>query len=83
LPCAGLTAWNALFEAAKLRIGDTILVQGTGGVSIFALQLAKAAGANVVLTTGSPEKAAKARALGADHVINYKENPTWGETAKA
>ena len=83
LPCAGVTAYNALFEAARLRAGDTVLVQGTGGVSIYALQLAKAAGARVVVTSQSAEKRAKARALGADHVIDYKETPAWGEAVHA
>jgi NADPH:quinone reductase-like Zn-dependent oxidoreductase len=83
LPCAGVTAYHALFEAAALRPGDTLLVQGTGGVSIFALQLAKAAGASVVLTSGSPDKGERAKGLGADHVINYRENPKWGEAARA
>jgi len=83
LPCAGLTAYNALFEAATLRAGDTVLVQGTGGVSIFALQLAKASGARVVLTSQSAEKRERAKQLGADHVLDYKENPKWGEAARA
>jgi len=83
LPCAGVTAYNALFEAATLRAGDTVLVQGTGGVSIYALQLAKVAGARVIVTSQSAEKRAKAKALGADHVIDYKETPAWGEVARA
>jgi NADPH:quinone reductase-like Zn-dependent oxidoreductase len=83
LPCAGVTAYHALFEAAALRPGDTVLVQGTGGVSIFALLLAKAAGASVVLTSQSPDKGERAKGLGADHVINYRENPKWGEAARA
>lgn len=81
LPCAAVTAWNALFESAALRVGDTVLVQGTGGVSIFALQLAKAAGARVITTSQSPEKRERARKLGADHTIDYKENPKWGAAA--
>lgn len=83
LPCAGVTAYNALFEAARLRAGDTVLVQGTGGVSIFALQLAKAAGARVVLTSSSADKRERAKGLGADHLIDYKQTPTWGEAARA
>lgn len=81
LPCAGVTAYHALFEAARVGPGDTVLVQGTGGVSIFALQLAKAAGARVVLTSSSQHKRERALALGADHVIDYQETPNWGEAA--
>lgn len=81
LPCAGLTAWRALFEEAGVRPGDTVLVQGTGGVSIFALQLAKLAGASVIVTSSSDEKLARARALGADHTINYRAVPEWGKAA--
>ena len=83
LPCAGVTAYNALFEAASLRPGDTLLVQGTGGVSIFGLQLAKAAGARVIVTSKSEEKRARALALGADHVIDYLATPKWGDEAFA
>jgi len=84
LTCAGLTAWNALYglDGRRLTPGDWVLVQGTGGVSIFALQFAKAAGARVIATTSSAEKAERLRQLGADHVINYKEDANWGETAK-
>lgn len=82
LPCAGVTAWHALFEAATLRAGETLLVQGTGGVSIFSLQLAKAAGARVVVTSSSAEKRQRATALGADHVIDYRDNPKWGDAAR-
>lgn len=70
LPCAGLTAWFALVERGGLRAGQTVLVQGTGGVSMFALQIAKAHGAQVFVTSGSDEKLARAQALGADHGIN-------------
>ncbi|NLC37552.1 MAG: NAD(P)-dependent alcohol dehydrogenase [Alcaligenaceae bacterium] len=80
LTTAGLTAWRALFENAHLSPGQTVLVQGSGGVSIFALQLAKIAGARVIATTSSEEKMARLKALGADDVINYREDPTWGET---
>lgn len=84
LPCAGVTAWNALtgIKSQALKSGDTVLTQGTGGVSIFAVQFAKAAGAKVIATTSSSEKAEVLKKLGADHVINYKETPEWGEAAK-
>lgn len=81
LPCAAVTAYNALFEATSLRPGSTVLVQGTGGVSIFALQLAKAVGASVILTSQSEAKRQRAQQLGADHVIDYRATPKWGETA--
>ena len=83
LPCAALTAWRALMVEARIKPGDWVLTQGTGGVSIFALQFAKAAGARVIATSSSPEKLAKLKALGADHLINYKETPKWGAAAKA
>jgi NADPH:quinone reductase-like Zn-dependent oxidoreductase len=83
LPCAGLTAWRAVAVEAPVGPGDTVLVQGTGGVSIFALQLAKAAGATVISTSSSAEKLAKLKALGADHLINYKETAEWGAAALA
>jgi NADPH:quinone reductase-like Zn-dependent oxidoreductase len=83
LPCAGVTAYHALFEAARLRAGDTVLVQGTGGVSMFGLQLAKAAGARVIVTSSSAAKRERALSLGADHVIDYKADPAWGESARA
>jgi NADPH:quinone reductase-like Zn-dependent oxidoreductase len=82
LPCAGVTAYHALFEAARLRTGDTVLVQGTGGVSMFGLQLAKAAGARVIVTSSSAAKRDRAVSLGADHVIDYKTDAAWGESAK-
>ena len=78
LTCAGLTAWRALFEDGETKPGSTVLVQGTGGVSIFALQFAKAAGARVIATSSSDAKLERLKALGADEVINYKENPDWG-----
>lgn len=81
LPCAALTAWRALMVESRIRPGDVVLTQGTGGVSIFALQLAKAAGATVISTSSSPEKLARLKALGADHLINYKEDASWGQTA--
>ena len=83
LPCAALTAWRALFVEAKIKPGSIVLTQGTGGVSIFALQLAKAAGATVISTSSSNEKLEKLKALGADHLINYKETPEWGAAAMA
>ncbi|KAK0610939.1 hypothetical protein B0T14DRAFT_500131 [Immersiella caudata] len=82
LVCAGLTSWNALFGLKPLLPGQTVLVQGSGGVSVFALQFAKAAGARVIATTSSADKAEKLKKLGADHVINYREDPNWGETAR-
>lgn len=83
LPCAGLTAWQALFEVTSLRPGETVLLQGSGGVSVFALQLAKAAGARVLMTSSSAEKAARLRELGAEEVIDYRADAKWGERAKA
>ena len=83
LVCAGVTAWNALYALKPLLPGQFVLTQGTGGVSIFAVQFAKAAGATVIATTSSPEKAEVLRNLGADHVINYKDHPDWGTVAKA
>jgi len=78
LTTAGLTAWRALIGDGALKPGDTVLVLGTGGVAIFALQLAKALGAVVILTSSSDEKLARARALGADHTLNYRSIPEWG-----
>jgi NADPH:quinone reductase-like Zn-dependent oxidoreductase len=77
LPCAAVTAWNAMFEQGNVRPGSTVLTLGTGGVSIFALQFAKAAGATVVITSGSDEKLQKAKKLGGDHIINYKKAADW------
>ncbi|KAK4243657.1 putative zinc-type alcohol dehydrogenase-like protein yoga [Corynascus novoguineensis] len=82
LTCAALTSWNALYGLRRLKRGETVLVQGTGGVSLFALQFAKAAGATVIATTSSTKKAEVLKKLGADHVINYREDPNWGETAR-
>lgn len=82
LPCAALTAWNALVEQGRLRAGQTVLVEGTGGVSLFALQIAKMHGATVILTSSSDEKLERGRKLGADHTINYKSNPDWDKAAK-
>ena len=77
LPCAGLTVWNSLHGLRPLTAGDTLLTLGTGGVSIHALQMAHAAGAEVIITSSSDEKLARAKALGADHVINYVTTPDW------
>lgn len=77
LPCAGVTAWSALFERRPVQPGETVLLLGTGGVSIFALQLAKAAGARVIITSSSDKKLDRARELGADHLINYRKMPGW------
>lgn len=81
LPCAALTAWRGMYVETRTKPGDWVLVQGTGGVSIFALQFAKATGARVIATSSAEAKLEKLRALGADHVINYKETPDWGKKA--
>lgn len=82
LPCAGVTAWNGLFEHPVGSLpGETILTLGTGGVSIFALQFAKAAGMRVIITSSSDEKLSRAKELGADETINYVTNPEWGVRA--
>jgi NADPH:quinone reductase-like Zn-dependent oxidoreductase len=77
LPCAAVTAWHALAEHARIVAGEIVLVQGTGGVSIFALQLARLMGARVIVTSSSDEKLARAKALGAAHGVNYKATPEW------
>jgi len=77
LPCAALTAWRALFEDADLAPGDTVVLQGTGGVSIFGLQFAHAAGLRTLITSSSDEKLARAKAMGADHLVNYRQTPEW------
>ncbi|MFJ4347319.1 NAD(P)-dependent alcohol dehydrogenase [Pseudomonas sp. NPDC089401] len=82
LTTAGLTAWRALMSDDHLKPGDTVLVQGTGGVSIFALQFAKLAGATVIATSSSDAKLERLKALGADHLINYKATPAWGEKVR-
>jgi NADPH:quinone reductase-like Zn-dependent oxidoreductase len=82
LPCAGVTAWHALFEATRLRPGETLLVQGSGGVSIFGLQLARAAGAKVIATSSSADKRARLEQLGAFVTIDYKADARWGESAR-
>ena len=81
LPCAALTAWRGMFVEGSVKPGDWVLTQGTGGVSVFALQLAKAAGARVISTSSSDEKLERMKGLGADHVINYKTTPEWGRAA--
>ncbi|MDB2584992.1 NAD(P)-dependent alcohol dehydrogenase [Alphaproteobacteria bacterium] len=78
LPCAALTSWRGLVSEGGLKAGDTVLIEGTGGMSIFGLQIAKAAGAYVYATSSSDEKLEKLKALGADHVINYKTDENWG-----
>ena len=85
LPCSGLTAYNALFGLAgrEVKRDDWVLVQGTGGVSVAALQIAIAVGANVIGTTSSPAKAANLRKLGVKDVLNYRETPDWGLPARA
>lgn len=83
LTTAGLTAWRALVVEGGLKAGDSVLVLGTGGVSIFALQFAKAMGARVVATSSSDAKIERLRALGADEAINYRTHPDWGARARA
>lgn len=83
LTTAGLTAWRALVVDGGIQAGDTVLVLGTGGVSIFALQMAKSMGAKVIATTSSAAKAERLQALGADVVINYKDTPEWGDAVLA
>lgn len=79
LPCAGVTAWNALFEVGKVQPGQNVLVLGSGGVSVLALQLAKAAGARVIATSSSDEKLQRLSTLGADVLINYRQQPEWDQ----
>jgi NADPH:quinone reductase-like Zn-dependent oxidoreductase len=79
---AGLTAWRALVVNGGIKPGDTVLTLGTGGVSVYALQLAKAAGATVIQTSSSDEKLERAKQLGADHVINYRSTPAWSATVR-
>ncbi|SLN21863.1 zinc-dependent alcohol dehydrogenase family protein [Oceanibacterium hippocampi] len=83
LPCAGLTAWNAVIAQGETKPGDCVLVQGTGGVSLFGLQFAHAAGATVIATSSSDAKLERCRALGADHLINYVDVKDWGDRARA
>jgi NADPH:quinone reductase-like Zn-dependent oxidoreductase len=79
LPCAAVTAWNGLFVAGNLRPGKTLLLQGTGGVSLFGLQFGKMAGAKIILISSSDDKLKRARAMGADETINYRAEPEWGK----
>lgn len=82
LPCAALTAWNALVSSGGIQAGQTVLTQGTGGVSLFALQFARALGASVIATSGSEAKLARLSQLGASHVLDYKATPQWGDRAR-
>lgn len=82
LTTAALTAWRALFSDDALKPGDTVLIQGTGGVSIFALQFAKMAGATVIATSSNDEKLERLKSFGADHLINYKKTPQWGNVVR-
>ena len=82
LPCAAVTAWNALFTCGGLKAGDTVLIQGTGGVSIFALQFALLAGARVIATSSSDEKLERVLQLGASDGINYKQTPDWSKKVR-
>src|SRR5271156_2507548 len=79
LPCAGVTAWNGLFVAGNLQPGQTLLLQGTGGVSLFGLQFGKLAGATIILISSSDDKLKRARAMGAHHTINYRTEPEWAK----
>ena len=83
LPCAGVTAWRGLVVKGQVKPGDTVLIMGSGSVSLFALQFAKVAGARVIVTSSSDEKLEKLKRLGADDLINYRSTPNWGEQAKA
>jgi NADPH:quinone reductase-like Zn-dependent oxidoreductase len=82
LPCAGVTAWNALVTQGGVKAGDVVLVQGTGGVSLFALLFAKLHGARVIATSSSDGKLERVRALGADHLVNYRTTPAWDKVAR-
>ena len=82
LPCAAVTAWHALFEHSPMAPGETVLLQGTGGVSIFALQFANAAGLRTIVTSSSDGKLARARELGANETVNYKKTPNWDEESR-
>jgi NADPH:quinone reductase-like Zn-dependent oxidoreductase len=82
LPCAALTAWRALVVEGGIKAGDSVLILGTGGVAVFALQFAKMMGATAIITSSSDAKLEKAKSLGADHTINYKTEPRWGEAVR-
>ena len=83
MPCAAVTAWSAIVTLGRVRPGDVVVVQGTGGVALFALQFAKLVGATVILTSLSDAKLARAKALGADHLINHRTEPEWSRPVKA
>lgn len=83
LPCAALTAWRALFEDARPQPGDSVVLQGTGGVSIFGLQFAHAGGLRTIITSSSDEKLARAKGLGADELVNYRTTPEWSQAVRA
>lgn len=82
LPCAALTAWRALVVEGQIKAGDSVLILGTGGVAVFALQFAKAMGATAIVTSSSDAKLERARAMGADFAVNYKTDPDWGDTVR-
>ena len=82
LPCTGVTAWNALFHSGKLKPGETVLIQGSGGISVFALQFAKMAGARVFATSGSDSKIGRLNELGADATVNYRKRAEWDKAAQ-
>ncbi len=82
LPCAALTAWSALVMEGRIQPGERVLIQGTGGVSLFALQFAKMLGAFTIVTSSSKEKLERARALGADATLSYRETPEWGRSVR-
>ena len=82
LPCAAVTAWHAVVDQGRVKAGDVVLVQGTGGVSLFALLFAKMHGARVIATSSSDAKLERVRAMGADHVVNYATTPEWHKTAR-
>jgi NADPH:quinone reductase-like Zn-dependent oxidoreductase len=82
LPCAAVTAWNAVVAQGQVKSGDVVLVQGTGGVSLFALLFAKMHGARVIATSSSDAKLERVRAMGADHVLNYRTSPDWHKVAR-
>ncbi|WP_372370194.1 NAD(P)-dependent alcohol dehydrogenase [Candidatus Uabimicrobium sp. HlEnr_7] len=83
LPCAAVTAWNALVEVGKIKAGDKVLIQGTGGVALFALQFSKMFGAETIVLSSSEEKLQRVKELGASHTINYKKNPEWSKIVKS
>lgn len=82
LPCAAVTAWNAVVHQGHVKAGDDVVVQGTGGVSLFALQFAKLLGARVIATSSSDAKLERVKAMGADHLVNYKTTPDWAKAVR-